>query len=521
VSGGLKTVLDTPVVGAADLADDDMDVYETGIDRYTTGDARRAEHAWRADEPLTAIAAADRALAAGDDPDGRAAAVAAAAAGADGALSEAAARWRRVAALVGGAAAVQAHGRAALACALVGRVDAAAADLAAARAGLADPAPRGLTVLLAGGSAVLDAIRGDLPGAAGRLAGLAATTVPPDPFAVDSWPELAIAALAAAGEEAAARAVLAADPGEPTARRLLLAAWLDLRAGRLADARVGLAAAAARPALRRNAVLAAAVTVGLARRSGDAGVLANSWHRVAPVVAGAEVELLHVDVWGELSAGAAVVPAGGPAAGSMATAMAAAARAAGDPPWCVAAVQWWRLQRAAVTADGAGAEAAAGALRELAVDAPAGIAEVRFDTWARAARGWADVLAGRVDGAGLRRAGDGLGAAGRPWEAAALCMAGAARAADPVLARELLGVGRGLRGRVSPDRSTGRDGLSPREREVGRLVVDGLTQREIGARLYISPKTVEQHVARLRQKLAAANRAELVAALRTRLAPRG
>ena len=61
--------------------------------------------------------------------------------------------------------------------------------------------------------------------------------------------------------------------------------------------------------------------------------------------------------------------------------------------------------------------------------------------------------------------------------------------------------------------------LSDREREVGALVVDGLTHKEIGARLYISPKTVEQHVARLRQKLAASNRATLVAALRPHLNP--
>ena len=49
---------------------------------------------------------------------------------------------------------------------------------------------------------------------------------------------------------------------------------------------------------------------------------------------------------------------------------------------------------------------------------------------------------------------------------------------------------------------------------MGALVIDGLTHKEIGARLYISPKTVEQHVARLRQKLAASNRAALVAGLR-------
>uniref|UniRef100_UPI001BDCBA80 helix-turn-helix transcriptional regulator n=1 Tax=Pseudonocardia lacus TaxID=2835865 RepID=UPI001BDCBA80 len=121
----------------------------------------------------------------------------------------------------------------------------------------------------------------------------------------------------------------------------------------------------------------------------------------------------------------------------------------------------------------------------------------------------------------VRAAAERLVGIGRPWEAAALCLAAAARAADPPTVRELLGAGRTLRGRVSPDRAIGRDGLSRREREVGRLVLDGLTQREIGARLYISPKTVEQHVARLRQKLVAGNRAELVAALRSRLQPPG
>lgn len=514
-----EAVLDRP-----HRADTTMNVEHTEADVGTdtiadpagdTAAATLAVAAWRAGDQVGAIAAADRALAGGADPDGCAAVVAAAAAAADGALTEAGMRWRRVASIVRDGAAVEASGRAALAWALVGRVAEAEADLAAARRGLADPAPRGLTVLLAGVSAVLRAIRGDLRAAATELAGLAATTVPPDPFAVDSWPELAVAVSAAAGDEDAARALLAADPTPPTARRLLLAAWLDLRAGRLADARVGLAAAAARPALRRNAVLAAAVTVGLARRSGDAGVLATSWHRVAPVVAGAEVELLQVDVWGELSAAAAAVASSGAAVDTIVGAVESAVTAAGSPASSAAAARWWQLQRAALAGDAESAATAAGALGALAEEARS----AQVDAWALTARCWADVLAGQVDADWVRRAGGRLVGIGRPWEAATLCMAAAAGTSDPAVARELLGAGRGLRGRVSPDRATGPDGLSAREREVGRLVLDGLTQREIGARLYISPKTVEQHVARLRQKLAAANRAELVAALRQRLRP--
>jgi DNA-binding CsgD family transcriptional regulator len=118
---------------------------------------------------------------------------------------------------------------------------------------------------------------------------------------------------------------------------------------------------------------------------------------------------------------------------------------------------------------------------------------------------------------GVRQAGDRLVAAGRPWEAAALCAAAAQRSDDPAATRDLLGAGRGWRGRSGRDRGAGPDGLSEREREVGRLILDGHTHREIGARLYISPKTVEQHVARLRQKLAVAGRAELMSALRSRL----
>jgi DNA-binding CsgD family transcriptional regulator len=57
-------------------------------------------------------------------------------------------------------------------------------------------------------------------------------------------------------------------------------------------------------------------------------------------------------------------------------------------------------------------------------------------------------------------------------------------------------------------------GLSERELEVARLVLAGRTYREIGAQLYISPKTVEHHVARIRTKLGATTRAEFVAALR-------
>jgi two-component system, NarL family, response regulator NreC len=62
--------------------------------------------------------------------------------------------------------------------------------------------------------------------------------------------------------------------------------------------------------------------------------------------------------------------------------------------------------------------------------------------------------------------------------------------------------------------------LTPREREVFHLVIDGKTTKEIARQLAISPKTAENHRARLMDKLGVHNTAELVRyAARKRLLP--
>jgi len=53
--------------------------------------------------------------------------------------------------------------------------------------------------------------------------------------------------------------------------------------------------------------------------------------------------------------------------------------------------------------------------------------------------------------------------------------------------------------------------LTEREREVFELIVLGHTQREIGAKLFVSVKTVETHRAHIVEKLGCRTRAELVA----------
>jgi len=51
--------------------------------------------------------------------------------------------------------------------------------------------------------------------------------------------------------------------------------------------------------------------------------------------------------------------------------------------------------------------------------------------------------------------------------------------------------------------------VTSREVDVLRLVVEGLPNREIAARLYLSPRTVEKHVERLVAKTGVPGRAEL------------
>src|SRR5262249_2663879 len=50
--------------------------------------------------------------------------------------------------------------------------------------------------------------------------------------------------------------------------------------------------------------------------------------------------------------------------------------------------------------------------------------------------------------------------------------------------------------------------LTSREREILQLLADGLTNKEIGQRLYISPRTVGVHVSSILRKLASSDRVQ-------------
>lgn len=71
--------------------------------------------------------------------------------------------------------------------------------------------------------------------------------------------------------------------------------------------------------------------------------------------------------------------------------------------------------------------------------------------------------------------------------------------------RELLATGERVRRR----REDTRDELTPQEEQIARLARDGLSNPEIGARLFLSPRTVEWHLRKVFSKLGIASRKEL------------
>jgi PAS domain S-box-containing protein len=57
--------------------------------------------------------------------------------------------------------------------------------------------------------------------------------------------------------------------------------------------------------------------------------------------------------------------------------------------------------------------------------------------------------------------------------------------------------------------------LTPREREIAALLIDGKTSKLIARQIGLSPRTVEMHRSRLMRKFSAANSSELVHRLQT------
>jgi DNA-binding CsgD family transcriptional regulator len=256
-------------------------------------------------------------------------------------------------------------------------------------------------------------------------------------------------------------------------------------------------------------LFAVAVEVGLARRAGDLAALRHVWARAGEEVLRNPMDLYSLLPLGEFAVAAARLGDTQRLAAHLATASAQLDRC-GDPPlyraWLAftltnAAVVAERPQQVAAQVEVLHRCAGHGPFQALLADA---------------ARCLLDVLAGRPDAESVQAVAQRLHDAGLRFDAARLAGQAAIRTTDRAAMVELLDCARTLAGgqpesagqAVAPQR------LSRREQEVARLVVGGMTYREIGDRLFISAKTVEHHVARMRQRLGCANRRELLARLR-------
>ncbi|MFG2053775.1 LuxR C-terminal-related transcriptional regulator [Micromonospora sp. NPDC048930] len=317
-------------------------------------------------------------------------------------------------------------------------------------------------------------------------------------------------------------------------RHRLLQGWIQLVRGHTAAAAERLAAVSAgdRPLESRDLLLASALRLGIARRNSDLAALRRGWGQALEAVVRHPVDLFTLLPLGELAVAGARLGEADRLQPYLREAWLLLDRL-GDPALWSAPLHWTGLHAAILTEEPATADEHVAALR-AAADHSRYAAVV-----AAAAASWVEVLRGMVDPVRVETSARGLHDAGLCWDAARLAGQAAIRTSDRRAMTALLECARALQGRPAAPRGGPPDTaaetgpqvadavtvpaqhrLSDREHEVAELVLAGLTYREIGDRLFLSAKTVEHHMARMRSRLNCANRAELLALLRTVVADR-
>ncbi|WP_330233515.1 LuxR C-terminal-related transcriptional regulator [Nocardia sp. NBC_00508] len=310
----------------------------------------------------------------------------------------------------------------------------------------------------------------------------------------------------------------------------VLAAWTAMLGG---DERAAAAKAAELDHAEldvRDRLLAQGVTVGLARRTGDHTALARAWQAAYPLFDDVQADLLSLLPIGELWL-AGIRMRDERRIAPLVDAALALLRRLDDPPAWSNAFHWYGVQ-AAIAHESP--EELLPHARALKAAAEAG--DRHAAVLADAGRTWVLVLRGQVATAPVHAAVAALTEIGMTWDGARLASEAALAAPDSATATALLKLARTVRADARPQEmppppsapAAARNGdansappakpqaaiLSEREREVAELVLLGLTYREIGARLYISAKTVEHHVARIRRRVGARSRSELLSMLR-------
>ena len=335
------------------------------------------------------------------------------------------------------------------------------------------------------------------------------------------------------GELALAESVLdraaMANLGGPllAARHRLLMAWIAMVRGRMTVARehLVLATRSVRVLEPRDWLFAVALEVGLARRNSDLGTLRRTWSQACEAVMRHPVDLFTVLPLGEFAVAAARLRDQARLRPHLDEAWNLLA-ALGDPPLWATPLRWSALHAAIVAEQPSAAAEHASALARNASHC------MYCGVLATAAECWLAVVSGNVDAPAVESAARGLHEAGLCWDGARLAGQAAIRTSDRRAMVSLLNCARVLQGRptrpaaapaaahpavpkaAAEPAARNADVLSEREREVAALVLSGLTYKQVGDRLFISAKTVEHHVARMRQKLGATSRAELFDQLR-------
>ncbi|WEV78365.1 helix-turn-helix transcriptional regulator [Janibacter cremeus] len=356
----------------------------------------------------------------------------------------------------------------------------------------------------------------------------AAHLLPPERCSLSPFPVFLVAGWAAlhAGDPATAEAVAGRTRpsiGPHVVQRDLLLGWAALWLGHLAEARdhADRAAGGLHESQLRNRLLLAGLRSGIARRTADEAGTLRAWTEAMQLLGRVEPDLFMLLALGELNIAAVRVRAS--------TALTADLDRAhqlledlGSPPLWRAPLDWSGVQAAILADRPADVAPHAAALVHAAAEHPFAA------RLAVAGRAWMHVLARDFDPADIHAAATGLAQVNQAWEGARLAAHAAARCDDPRAGTSLRELARSLRG---ADEGAGRTSahepapgsvlLSEREVEVVRLVLDGKTYREVGAALFLSPRTVEHHMARIRRRSGAQSRSELLERLQLTLRGRG
>jgi DNA-binding CsgD family transcriptional regulator len=322
-----------------------------------------------------------------------------------------------------------------------------------------------------------------------------------------------------------------ADESFTSHRHRLLHGWVRMQDGQLSAAAADVASTADAALHRRDALWAAALQTAIARRSGDTGGVQKHWYAAMEVLAEYSPDLFCLLPLGELWVAAARMRLVDRLHHTMTEAFGLLESLGNPVLWSVPL--HWAGVHAGILANSPEAVAPHG--QALTAAAPH---SAFAKALAKAGRTWLRVLANHVDVDEVTAAARGLSQFGMTWDGTRLASQAALQTPDGRVSGAMLQLARDLKQTAAVDEAPGLGSVTPvaegagkpratssrlsdREREVAELLLLGMPYRDIGSQLFISAKTVEHHVARIRRRLGAESRSEMLSMLRAMLTPQG